>query len=53
VLRATGVHATYSNPAADGRGRDAVYYSVLKAEWPQVKEQLRTRPEVVHAEAGR
>jgi RimJ/RimL family protein N-acetyltransferase len=40
------------NPMPDGRRRDAVYYSVLKAEWPQVKEQLLTRPKVVLAEAG-
>ena len=40
------------NPMPDGRRRDAVYYSVLKAEWPQVKEQLLARPKVVRAEAG-
>ncbi len=34
------------NPMPDGRRRDAVYYSVLKAEWPGVKEQLLTRPKV-------
>lgn len=39
------------NPMPDGRRRDAVYYSVLKAEWPQVKAQLLTRPKVVLAEA--
>jgi hypothetical protein len=31
----------------DGRRRDAVYYSVLKAEWPEVKEQLLTKPKAV------
>lgn len=41
------------NPMPDGRRRDAVYYSVLKPEWPQVKEQLLRRPKVVFAEAGR
>jgi len=35
------------NPMPDGRRRDAVYYSVLKAEWPEVKEQLLTRSKVV------
>jgi RimJ/RimL family protein N-acetyltransferase len=34
------------NPMPDGRRRDAVYYSVLKAEWPGVKELLLTRPKV-------
>jgi RimJ/RimL family protein N-acetyltransferase len=37
------------NPMPDGRRRDAVYYSVLRAEWPHVREQLLTRPKV---EAG-
>jgi RimJ/RimL family protein N-acetyltransferase len=30
------------NPMPDGRRRDAVYYSVLAPEWPQVREQLLT-----------
>lgn len=30
------------NPMPDGRRRDAVYYGVLKGEWPEVKEQLLT-----------
>ena len=34
------------NPMPDGRRRDAVYYSVLKAEWPGVKEQLLASPKV-------
>lgn len=34
------------NPMPDGRRRDAVYYSVLRAEWPWVKEQLENRPKV-------
>jgi RimJ/RimL family protein N-acetyltransferase len=39
------------NPMPDGRRRDAVYYSVLRPEWPDVREQLLTRPKVVLAEA--
>lgn len=34
------------NPMPGGRRRDAVYYSVLRAEWPSVREQLSTRPKV-------
>jgi RimJ/RimL family protein N-acetyltransferase len=37
------------NPMPDGRRRDAVYYSVLRAEWPGVRDQLLTRPKVVPA----
>jgi RimJ/RimL family protein N-acetyltransferase len=40
------------NPMPDGRRRDAVYYSVLRPEWPDVREQLLTRPKVVLAETG-
>ncbi len=40
------------NPMPDGRRRNAVYYSVLKAEWPGVKEQLLTRPKVRPVGAG-
>jgi RimJ/RimL family protein N-acetyltransferase len=40
------------NPMPDGRRRDAVYYSLLRAEWPDVREQLLTRPKVVLTEAG-
>jgi RimJ/RimL family protein N-acetyltransferase len=40
------------NPMPDGRRRDAVYYSVLQAEWPEVKAQLLTRPKVLQAAAG-
>jgi RimJ/RimL family protein N-acetyltransferase len=39
------------NPMPDGRRRDAVYYSVLRPEWPGVKAQLLTRPKVVLSEA--
>ncbi|MET7680638.1 GNAT family protein [Streptomyces sp. NPDC005423] len=28
------------NPMPEGRRRDAVYYSVLRAEWPSVQDQL-------------
>jgi RimJ/RimL family protein N-acetyltransferase len=37
------------NPMPGGRRRDAVYYSVLRAEWPAVREQLSTRPQVAPA----
>jgi RimJ/RimL family protein N-acetyltransferase len=39
------------NPMPGGRRRDAVFYSVLRAEWPFVREQLLTRPKVTEAEA--
>jgi RimJ/RimL family protein N-acetyltransferase len=28
------------NPMPEGRRRDAIYYSVLRAEWPTVRDQL-------------
>ncbi|GAA3808411.1 GNAT family protein [Sphaerisporangium flaviroseum] len=34
------------NPMPGGRRRDAVFYSVLRAEWPAVKQQLATQPKV-------
>jgi RimJ/RimL family protein N-acetyltransferase len=34
------------NPMPDGRRRDAVYYSVLRAEWPGVRAQLLVNPKV-------
>jgi RimJ/RimL family protein N-acetyltransferase len=37
------------NPMPDGRRRDAVYYSVLRPEWPEVRERLLVKPK---AEAG-
>jgi RimJ/RimL family protein N-acetyltransferase len=40
------------NPMPDGRRRDAVYYSVLRAEWAHVRQQLLARRRVVPAEAG-
>jgi RimJ/RimL family protein N-acetyltransferase len=38
------------NPMPGGRRRDAVFYSVLRAEWPRVREQLLSRPKVVPTE---
>ena len=32
------------NPMPDGRRRDAIYYSVLRGEWPEVKRQLASQP---------
>lgn len=40
------------NPMPDGRRRDAVFYSVLRADWPHVSEQLLAGPKVAWAEAG-
>lgn len=34
------------NPMPGGRRRDAVFYSVLRAEWPDVKARLATRPKL-------
>ncbi|HUC56849.1 MAG TPA: GNAT family protein [Streptosporangiaceae bacterium] len=39
------------NPMPGGRRRDAVYYSVLAAEWPEVKAQLLAGPKVTLAGA--
>jgi RimJ/RimL family protein N-acetyltransferase len=35
------------NPMPGGRRRDAVFYSVLRGEWPAVRDQLSVRPKVV------
>jgi RimJ/RimL family protein N-acetyltransferase len=40
------------NPMPDGRRRDAVYYSVLRAEWPHVRGQLLARAKVAPDQAG-
>lgn len=40
------------NPMPDGRRRDAVFYSVLRAEWPRVREQLLAQPKALPAEVG-
>lgn len=37
------------NPMPGDRRRDAVFYSVLRAEWPSVRDQLSTRPKVAPA----
>jgi RimJ/RimL family protein N-acetyltransferase len=34
------------NPMPDGRRRDAIFYSVLRGEWPGVKEALEKNPKV-------
>ncbi|MFD2421784.1 GNAT family N-acetyltransferase [Amycolatopsis pigmentata] len=34
------------NPMPGGRRRDAVYYSVLRGEWPSVRDQLLAGPKV-------
>lgn len=41
------------NPMPGGRRRDAVFFSVLKHEWPRVKEILAARPKVPVAEGAR
>ncbi|MGH3738307.1 MAG: GNAT family N-acetyltransferase [Micromonosporaceae bacterium] len=38
------------NPMPDGRRRDAVFYSVLRAEWPEVKRQLLSASKVLWRE---
>jgi RimJ/RimL family protein N-acetyltransferase len=37
------------NPMPRGRRRDAVFYSVLRAEWPSVREHLLNRPKMTPA----
>jgi RimJ/RimL family protein N-acetyltransferase len=34
------------NPMPGGRRRNAVFYSVLRAEWPDIKKQLADHPKV-------
>ena len=34
------------NPMPGGRRRDAVFFSVLKDEWPKVKDILAAQPKV-------
>jgi RimJ/RimL family protein N-acetyltransferase len=41
------------NPMPDGRRRDAIFYSVLRAEWPRVREQLLASAKVAPAEVSR
>jgi RimJ/RimL family protein N-acetyltransferase len=45
-----GVLRSY-NPMPGGRRRDAIYYSVLRGEWPGVKDQLTSHPKVTHGSA--
>jgi RimJ/RimL family protein N-acetyltransferase len=40
-----GILRSY-NPMPGGRRRNAVFYSVLRAEWPEIKEQLLRSPKV-------
>jgi RimJ/RimL family protein N-acetyltransferase len=40
-----GVLRSY-NPMPDGSRRNAVFFSVLRAEWPRVKAELAARPKV-------
>jgi RimJ/RimL family protein N-acetyltransferase len=40
------------NPMPGGLRRDAVFFSVVRAEWPDVREQLLTRMKVVPAVNG-
>jgi RimJ/RimL family protein N-acetyltransferase len=46
-----GVLRSY-NPMPDGRRRDAVYYSVLRAEWPAVKARLAVGAKVPSPTGG-
>ncbi|MFE3738516.1 GNAT family N-acetyltransferase [Streptomyces sp. NPDC059096] len=36
------------NPMPGGRRRDAIYYSMLRSEWPEVREQLLSGPKATH-----
>jgi RimJ/RimL family protein N-acetyltransferase len=38
------------NPMPGGRRRDAVFYSVLRGEWPSVREELLAGPRVAGAD---
>jgi RimJ/RimL family protein N-acetyltransferase len=35
-----------------GRRRDAIFYSVLRAEWPGVKQELATKPKVARQDSA-
>jgi RimJ/RimL family protein N-acetyltransferase len=37
------------NPMPGGRRRDAVFFSVLKPEWPRLREELLRQPKVLSA----
>jgi RimJ/RimL family protein N-acetyltransferase len=47
-----GILRSY-NFMPDGRRRDAVFYSVLRAEWPDVRQQLLAGPKAGPGESGR
>jgi RimJ/RimL family protein N-acetyltransferase len=40
------------NPMPGGRRRDAVFYSVLRTEWPGIKEQLSRFPKIRRLEGA-
>lgn len=40
-----GILRSY-NPMPDGRRRDAVFFGIVRADWPWVKEQLTNHPKV-------
>ena len=46
-----GVLRSY-NPMPDGRRRDAIYYSVLRREWPAVREILSNQAKVPALSTG-
>jgi RimJ/RimL family protein N-acetyltransferase len=46
-----GVMRSY-NFMPGGRRRDAIYYSVLRREWPQVKDALSLRPQALVPEVA-
>jgi RimJ/RimL family protein N-acetyltransferase len=46
-----GVLRSY-NPMPGGRRRDAIFYSVLRAEWPAIRQQLSAWPKARPAEGA-
>jgi RimJ/RimL family protein N-acetyltransferase len=40
------------NPMPGGRRRDAVYFSILRREWPEVRARLLAGPKAARAEAA-
>jgi RimJ/RimL family protein N-acetyltransferase len=46
-----GVFRSY-NPMPGGRRRDAVFYSVVRSEWPWLKGELAAHPKVTRQDAG-
>lgn len=49
--RAEGVRRAHA-PASDGTIRDTAYYSIIQAEWPAVRDQLRRRLGLDRGPAG-